>query len=92
MLHAIKFNDDRFATNNDLMNGMTKNTIIICQDKSIKDILHTEIQKICSGEYKEFGHEYCSSDKCEPKITNRLIYYPTSVFEICNRQKITIYL
>jgi hypothetical protein len=95
MLRGILFNDpEKFDYNDDnnLMDVITDNCIILCEDTKLKYFLANQIEDICLGNHThEGGYEYCvGDDETEPEVTGRIAYLPTSIFTIDNEQKITI--
>ena len=95
MLRGILFNDpEKFDHNDDnnLMDVITNNCIILCEDTKLKYFLANQIEDICLGKHThEEGYEYyVGDDEEEPKITGRMTYLPTSIFTIDNEQKIIV--
>ena len=95
MLKGILFNDPEkfdFYDDNNLMDVITNNCIILCEDTRVKNFLASQIEDICDGKHQsEEGYSYDVGDQEEdPKITNRMMYLPTSIFTIDNEQKITL--
>ena len=95
MLKSIIFKDPEkfdYSNENNYMDIITNNCIILCEDPTLKYFLANQIEDICLGcHMHEEGHDYDVGD-CdeEPKITDRIIYLPTSIFTIDNEQKIIL--
>lgn len=93
MLRGIEFNNPNcFDTTdeNNLMDVLTKNTIIICEDVGIKEFLAKEICDICEGKHKDTGHNYFAEDTDELKYKRGIWYLPTFEIFIDNEQKIVL--
>lgn len=92
MLEGILFNNDKYfdsTDDNNLIDTMTKNTIILCEDSGVKMFLSNAIKEICRGVHKESGYDYYYvNEDIEYKIG--LDYLPTTELFIDNEQKIVI--
>ena len=94
MLRGIKFNKEHyfdFNDNNNLMDILTENTIILCEDDIIKNFLSNEIKDICDGKHKtENGHDYYIEPEDNLNITYGINYLPTTELFIDDKQKIVL--
>jgi hypothetical protein len=92
MITTIQFNDlERFnhTDDNNLMDVITENCIILCEDVDIKRFIANEIIKICTGEYSNndiVGYNVDHDN--EPKLTRNITYFPTSLLCIDDNQRI----
>jgi len=94
MIKAIQFNDQNkfdHTDDNNLMDIITRNCIILCEDVDIKRFLSNEIIKICCGEYMEDESVlYDTESDDEPKLTKNFTYFPTSLLKIDDEQRIVV--
>lgn len=97
MIHGILFNDPEkfeFKDDNNLMDVITDNCIVLCEDTRVKNFLASQIEDICDGKHQgEDGYTYYvgdDEDTPEPKITNMMTYLPTTWLTIDNEQKIIL--
>lgn len=94
MITGIQFNDrNKFdhTDDNNIIDIMTKNCIILCEDVDIKRFLYNEIVSICTGKYADNDDVIYDVEPFEePKLTNSISYYPTSILEIDHTQRIIL--
>ena len=100
MLKGILFNKKIFEEKEEmnLMDPMTKNMIVICENPKIKNILFQEIKDICEGKCEEEGDEvsdYCTGAESEadfyiPKMKIFANYLPTTRIVIDEEQTVTL--
>lgn len=93
MLRGIRFNNEHyfdFNNDNNLMDVLTENTIILCEDNQIKNFLLNEIVDICNGRHEENGHDYYIEDLDKLNIRYGINYLPTTELYIDDNQKIII--
>ena len=80
MIKAIQFNDRNkfdYTADNNLMDIITKNCIILCEDVDIKRFLSNEIFKICCEKYVEDESVlYDTESDDEPKLRRILLTSP----------------
>lgn len=92
MLRGILFNDDKYfeSINDDnLMDVLTENTIILCEDTEIKNFLYHVIIDICDGKHIESGYDYYIEDTDYLNYKYGINYLPTTELNIDTEQKIT---
>lgn len=92
MLRGILFNDDKYfesINDNNLMDTLTQNTIILCEDTEIKKFLYHAIIDICDGKHIESGYDYYIEDTDYLNYKNGINYLPTTELNIDTEQKIT---
>ena len=92
MLRGILFNDDKYfeSINDDnLMDVLTENTIILCEDTEIKNFLYHAIIDICDGKHIESGYDYYIEDTDYLNYKYGINYLPTTELNIDTEQKIT---
>ena len=93
MLRGILFNDDKYfySLNDDnLMDILTNNTIVICEDNKIKDFLYKAITEICDGQHSESGYDYYIEPEDKLCLKVGLNYLPTTELFIDDNQKIVL--
>ena len=94
MLDQVLFtNENKFDFNeeNNLMDVITKNCVVLCQDTGVRYFLAKEIADICEGKHEDAdGHQYCTASGEMPRLTRRIEYLPTSIFEIDGEQQIVV--
>lgn len=92
MLRGILFNDEKyfeFSNDDNLMDTLTENTIIICEDTNIKNFLYNAIKDVCEGKHKEEGYLYYIEDADALNFKYGINYLPTTELYIDEEQKIT---
>lgn len=94
MITGIEFNDsEKFdhTDDNNLMDIITENCIILCEDVDIKRFLANEIINICTGKYVDNDDVVYDVEPFEePKLTKNVTYFPTSILEIDHTQRIVV--
>ena len=93
MLRGILFNDDKYfesINNNNLMDVLTENTIILCEDTEIKNFLYHAFTDVCEGKHIETGYEYYIEDNDHLNLKYGINYLPTTELNIDKEQKITL--
>ena len=93
MLRGIRFNNENCfdaSDDNNLVDTLTTNTIILCEDVGVKEFLAKEIQDICAGRHKEGGHDYYVEPSDELKCETGIFYLPTFELIIDEEQKILL--
>lgn len=91
MLRGILFNDDKYfesVDDNNLMDVLTKNTIVLCEDTEIKNFLHHAIVDVCEGKHMEEGYLYHIEDTDYLNFKYGINYLPTTELNIDEEQKI----
>ena len=93
MLRGILFNDDKYfeSTNdNNLMDTLTQNTIILCEDTEIKKFLYNAIKDICYGKHEKQGYDYYIEKTDLLHFKYGINYLPTVELNIDDEQKIIL--
>lgn len=93
MLRGILFNDEKYfesSDDNNLMDILTGNTIILCEDNKVKNFLYDAIREICDGKHKETGYEYYAEDTDRLNLRVGISYLPTTELYIDDEQKIVL--
>lgn len=93
MLRGILFNNERYfesSDDNNLMDILTENTIILCEDNKVKNFLYDAIREICDGRHKEDGYEYYAEDTDKLSLRVGISYLPTTELYIDDEQKIVL--
>lgn len=93
MLRGILFNNEAcfdFSGDNNLMDTLTKNTIVLCEDNQIKNFLANAIIEICEGKHKKSGYDYCAEPEDKLELQVGISYLPTTELFVDNEQKIVL--
>ena len=93
MLRGIKFNDDKYfesTDDNNLMDTLTQNTIILCEDTEIKKFLYNAIKDICYGKHEKQGYDYYIEKTDLLQFRYGINYLPTVELNIDDEQKIIL--
>ena len=88
MLNAVEFLDDIFnkEDDNNIMCELTDNTIIICSNSRVKNIILKHIiECFKSSDYENCDYNYEDGDKFQIEVS----YNPTSVINVSNNNNLT---